>query len=84
MYFECKNEDTIIFKYCDSVPENWVIGCSSTRNQANFIIRGVLVRRERENVLTGNVVANKCGRIKVQVMILSFRAFLPACDLKIA
>jgi len=84
VYFQRKNEDTIIFKYCDSVLENWVIGCISTGKQANFIIRGVLVRRERKNVLTGNVLAKKCGRIKVHVMILSFRAFLPACDLKIA
>jgi hypothetical protein len=41
----------------------------------------VLVRRERKNLLTGNVLAKKCGRIQELVMILSFIAFLPVCDL---
>jgi len=69
--------------YCDTVPENWVTGCICKGQQANFIVIGVLVRRERKNVLTGSVLAKKCGRIKVHVMILSFRAFLPVCDLHI-
>jgi hypothetical protein len=38
-----------------------VIGCISKGKQDNFITIGVLVRRERKNVLTENVLASNAA-----------------------
>lgn len=59
VYCQCKNEDTIILSTATLFHKTRWLGVFLRETKLILrIIRGVLVRRERKNVLTENVLAN--------------------------